>query len=261
MNEDNILGQLAIIGARDFTFPLRVLAILSRTCKYIFTITQWRIDKSKLIYERWVPRFAPVLHKRLIGHPFKYTGTLLSQIAVSEMGFSEYGLRVFDVSGGLFPADFKSRVSFADIGFFTHSRVPFAMAIIVVDSAILFTEVAPEQYIDMGADERAVRGRYYVKLGLPTRINPITLGPPIIDFRLLHFNISHQYEISYEGLDMIFSPQFIAEHFTHAVVEFKTIDENAHDWSKYGLTFNGKIDNHASTTSFIRRLDITRADS
>lgn len=274
-NAYHALTLYSEVGSCENIIPLTVLNIISRTCKYLHSIVQWRIDKSRKLREKWTPIFAPKLHQYLIRHPIRYTGTKLKCVEMLGVSFGPLGIRILDVEGGLFTSEYLSetRLAFANVLLLARDRIPFVLVMFVSKNAILSVEINAEDYVDTGAvtpiqhaqllekygDEAVIPARYVVDLNLPTRINPIILGPEFIDMERLHFCIAPCYSTSYVNgervTDICFDPEFVGDLFSHAIIQFKTVSNVSYDWGRYCLTFNGRINEHVQTTSLIRKRD------
>lgn len=294
-NEDNVLSQWVMIGARDFNVSSRTLNKLSRACKYFFSAVQWRLTRCKLLREKWAPVIAPKLYRYLLmkSHPIKYTGYAAKTIPINEeLGVGPFGVRLLDTLHPIFSEDelAASKYAFANVSFRARRRVPFVMVVFIATNAIMSIEVNVSDYLDTGEDApeilakyreeygdnpSAYPGRYIVNLHLPTKYNPITLGKPLVQPNRIHFCIARGYILSYcrsaldQGIaeqvaDINFDAAFVLDVFTHAVIHFKTVDciinsndssQSAYNWAEYGMTFNGKINSHVMSTSLIRRID------
>lgn len=284
-NEENVLSQWVVIGARDFNVSARTLNKLSRTCKYFFSAVQWRLTRCKLLREKWSPVIAPKLYRHLLmkSHPIKYTGYAAKTIPVNEeLGVGPFGVRLLDTLRPLFSEEdlASTKYAFSNVTFRARKCAPFVMIVFVANNAIMSVEVNRTDYIDTGENTpevlakyreeygdnpSAYPGRYIVNLHLPTKYNPITLGKPLVQPNRIHFCIAENYSLSYydgeQVADIIFNVDFTLETFTHAIVHFKTVSPVEYNWSEYGMTFNGKINSHVNSTSLIRRIDSIKKEN
>lgn len=273
-NKEDLL-IISQIGARDFLFPLCVLGRLSLVCKDTRDAVQWRINKSKKIRERWVPKLIPKFKNRLIGHPIKYTGKISKTVWIGEMVNGVRGAMPLDVPGGLFPKDFmnKYRIAFTNACVLVRDKIPFVMMLFLGRNAILSLHVNEEDYIDTGEITEEIKqqnikkygeneithpGRYFVDLNLVTRINPILIGEDFVDEKNFYFCIAERYFMSSdlsggEITNIMFDLELFIEFFTHIILQFNIVPIEKYVWDDYILTFNGCIDIHPRTTSLIRK--------
>lgn len=256
-NEDSELIILARLGAHYFNIPLNFMKLLAIVCKTTFDLVQWRIVKCHALRKKYLPKFREALHARIIGHPFKYTKCETKIFSILTMGYSNYGLRILDITDDTYFNDEKlatQRLALYDVSFIVSSKVSFVGIFFIGNNAVMSFEVDSKDLI-----ESINPHGYLARLNLPIKINPITLESPFIMRERIHLCIAPNWSIHYiddkQVVDVLFNNEFVVDNFTHAVVKFKTVSQTAYDWSKYGITFNGKINTHAQTTSFIRSLD------
>ncbi len=266
--------QLALIGSDEFNIPLRVLNSLSRCCKMLFSTIQYRLSKSKKIRDNWLPKFASRLSKYLLNrdHPIKYTSSCIKTISCEQLAIDDHGIRFLDVPG-LFEDPLRYAV--ANISLRAREPIDFMFLFMIVEDVVFSRRIQPSDFIDTGPITDSVKqhylekygtdtsvwpGRYLINLNLPMQQNPITLGRPILDTRLVHIVISNNYVLTYDeygesALDFVNDPYFIADHFTHVIANFKTIEQTAYKWDDFAITYSGKINHHVYTSSLIKRID------
>jgi hypothetical protein len=236
----------------------------------------------KLLRQKYMREFGLKLHERLIGHPIKYTGRHVKVTPIGDMGYDYQGVRFLDLTSGLISSEFATahRLAFTNVCFLTHEPKPFVCVLMLRDKAIIAVEYTVDDYIDTGeltekeiestkekygTDPLLHPGRYFIDLNLKTKINPILLGEPFIrpiDVRLaLAENYSTYFNANGEAItDIEPDTEFVADTFTHAMIHLKTVPVANYNWNDYVLTFNGEVNQHAITASFIRKRSDLRVD-
>jgi hypothetical protein len=280
-NGTNALIPFIEICTHEFAISINHMRTLALTCKWFLGAVQRRLNWCNALRLKWGPVLAKKIVPYLVGrtHPFKYSGSRVEIIPINhDVGINQFGVRLLDIGVPIFSgAELASTTfAFANIGFFTRRPVAFAMVMYVACNPILVVDVNVEDYIDRGAespsDIAAYRrkygdrrddwpGRYYVDLNLPTRFNPITLGPSFITPNRLCFNISPKYTIrdsavgGHPDIEITLDVDFILANFTHSVVKFLTVGALEYDWDRYCLTYKEPVNHHVWTTSLIRSRD------
>jgi len=244
--------------------PCSVMSVLSITCKELYNSIQWRLNKLKSIRDKYMNRFADNLYKKLIGHPFTYSGSKTKIIHIGEMSYGPFGLGILNVPGELFDSEFMSRnkIAFINACAITHSPEEFNLVVYATNEApIINITISKDDYIDLGEITPDIRnklvekygdyeflhpGRYFIDFNLATKNNPIVLGDGFIDRRLLSFQFSSYTNVQWSAV-------YIAQLFSHFIVNFKYLPCDKYNWDEYALMFNDKINMHVRTTSLIRR--------
>ena len=268
-NADHPLTLWLTIGETTFSsntfMTLRSMARLATTCKWFFSILQRRLTWCHDLRLRWGPRLARRIVPYLVRktHPFRYTGRRYRLIPVSIHMGVVFGLQF--LNGQTFEDDTDAnhavRYAVADLWLFTHAPIDITVYLYVAGTLIITKTVRYADYIyQYGGDNDSTRP-WVVPLRLPARFNPLTLGDPILDPRLIALNIMPA-DIPVEDVQRPpVDPYFLLNNFTDILVEFRTVAAWAYDWDQYGMTFNGEVNTHAQTTSLVRRLtDITDTD-
>jgi hypothetical protein len=272
-NADHPLTLWLTIGETSFSsntfMTLRSMARLAAACKWFFSILQKRLTWCHDLRFRWVPRVARRIVPYLVRktHPFKYTGRRYRLIPVNIHMGVVFGLQF--LNGQTFDDADIIRYAVADLWLFTHSPIDITVYLYVAGTLIITKTVRYTDYIYQRnsnsdtEDSHVNQSRpWMVPLCLPTRFNPLTLGAPILDPRLLTLNIMPADMLVENIGSPPVDPFFLLNNFTDILVEFRTVAARTYDWDQYGMTFNGEVNTHANTTSLVRRLtDVTDTDT
>lgn len=249
MDYDSILFY-AQICARNRNISLTALNKLSRLCRDINDAVQPRLVEFKKIRDKLAIPFGAVLRNKIIGHPFNYTGKLMKIINIPDALLTSSGIALLNVDPVLFTDEFllHTRVAFTDISLIGPKPVDFKFILFVNDDALLVIDVFSTNWTCITPES------YIIYMNLPTRYNPITLGDPILSPNLLHFCFTQHIYKQENGYGIEINRDFMIDTFTKAIVRFKTVNNDAYDWTKYGLMFDGETNSHPNTTSLIRPL-------
>jgi hypothetical protein len=266
--DEKDLYLFAKVGTGEDFISLTVLRLLSLLSKKFYNVVQYRINQKKIIYVKYLKRFANAIHKRLIAHPITYTDIITKIIPIESMGFTNLGLCVLDTEDNLFNPNL--RYAFSNVSFLVRKPIGFSLFLMLGNFTVYSKTILPESYIDLGENNNheylrkkyndnpySYPGRYFIDLDLPTIKNPILLNENFLDHRTLRLTIAQHYIVQHinGGLvaDINFDPEFIINYFTHAVVRLKTVSTEAYNWSNYSLCFNGEINSHIHKFSMIRK--------
>ncbi len=251
MNSESILFYSQIC-ARNRNVSLCALNKLVRLCLSTCKSVQPRLLEFKKLRDKLAIPFGESLRNKIIGHPFCYTGKLMKIINAGDMLLTNNGVAFLNVDPPTFSEDFLSttRVAFTDLSLISTTPISEHIALFIRNTPILVTEVRITDWLHI------TQNKYILHMNLPIRYNPITLGDPIISHNSLYFCVISQISPTDDddNSSIQLYPEYTARIFTQAIVRFKTMSENAYDWTKYGLIFNGEMTSHPNTTSLVRPL-------
>lgn len=263
-NADSELTLWLTIGETTFAthpvniLPVRTMAACARACKWFFSILQRRLAWCRDLRLRWGSRLAaravPYLVYRT--HPFKYTGRRYQCLPINWSMGVLVGLQLLSNADlGDMDAAPTTRYAMADVRLFVTEPISFTAMLYVAGMAIAQTTITYADYIYLPDDE-PTRGQWLAPLRLPTRFNPLTLGAPILDKRLITLCLLPAHTSADAQLHVLHltvcDPTFIFQYFTHVLIEFRTVDALEYDWEQYAVAFNGELNTHAWTTSLVR---------
>lgn len=231
--------MIAKIMALENNVPARTLALISLLSLDSHQSVQWRLRLLKKLRNKWTPLFAIQLYRRLIKHPFRYTGSSTKIVNVRDLNPDIDGIRFFASSS--FTTD--KMYAFANVRLIARKPIPIIITIIVCATTICSVEINSNNYIPAGDN-------YMVNCDLPTIVNPIILGYGFANKKDIRFYISTTLqciEAVYsdklipngftedEVFDVMYSPAFVENMFTHIIGTFYTLSNNAYKYDDYCL--------------------------
>jgi len=267
----SLLYLCAYINSSRRYSPMTMLNKLSRLNVKCCQLLEKRMELCKQLREKYLRPLGLSIQKKLIGHPFEYSGHCFKIIPIPQISAWDYGICILDSDPVIFDKDFLSeyRVALTNISFLTIKPEACMCFLDVAGCNIINIGITPSDYKYLGdIDPDKLRkleehlayddiygykspGRYVLNLKLPLKYNPITLGAPFPDTYQVTMGLSRMFDPISGIIGRDFD--FIIDNFTHAIVSFNTLHVDSHDWSKYGFMYNGET-NQAKTASFIRPL-------
>ncbi len=184
------LDLWVMVSAAEFNVPLRILKIMSLTCKKYYQYTLQRLLRCKDISKRYLPLFAKGLCNMYLANmsQYKYTS---SGHRIVQFKYDVYSVTDTIASGYtpwlLFPTTPRAWnyvFAVSTIWLLLNDPVPFLASCVVTKEDLKFYTYTTNNYIDTGnimGDEQSIRaandgripGRYAVKLILPSRYCPV----------------------------------------------------------------------------------------
>lgn len=243
------LLEFAIIAAREDNISVSALATLAQINTEFYNHTAWRLKKLAAIYRAFAPRVAESYHRRLIGHPIKYTRTHTKVATIASMMNRQQGVQFLSTDPPVFNEQFLATNVPALVNVCLLLRLPaeFYYQFIWRDGVVLCTgKVTSEDIIDLGPRSRegysrliekygggeeaemSLPGRYFVDLKLPFVRNPITISDEMFISTGLYFNANDKivWEDYGDRLQGRITPNvfFTANYISHMIMQFKSVD-------------------------------------
>lgn len=249
----DIYTIVEIMALLDSTAP-RTLAKLARLDWWCYHITAPRLQRYKRIYQRYLPRFAMRLWRRLIRYPIKYDGYITAICKYDEMPVFMDRPLLFDIDALPPDVNFWQQYRVALYNVTLWVTRPFEAYVCLTRGVhmVCYRHVKPADCVKIDDD------LWYVQLNLPGEHNPILFGSPILSHLSIGMCVTRSIAFQYSSQSIM---QTEVEHdldfadglLKKVIASYYTVSENSYDWSNYAF---GAQCWHRSwlTWSFVHRI-------